>query len=350
MFRVFLVRFKKAKGFIMGHGFEIDDNGSTQLMLAEKSAWHGLGTVLDHAPNSREAITVARMDDLVTMRPLQNDLGHEIPGFFQTCYSKTPHRTLGIVTERYKPIQNVDAFAGLDSLVSNGDMRYESCGALEGGKKIFILGRIPTVDVIAEGDTSNRFVLFTHGHDGKTSLDMLLVNERVVCANTLAVALGEAGAKGTRGIRHTGDVKGKMTKALDYLSQFNAGFDGYVERARLLAQRKISADQAKEYIALMFPEPKDADGKVVTEGRGASIVANRIEGVRNALRLERNNLPSIRGTWWRIYNAITDATDHDARKKIDTAAKQEKKFSDLITGGSADFKTKAFNLALDMSA
>lgn len=331
----------------MAHNLELASDRSASLMLANSPAWHGLGMVLDHAPNSREAITVARMDRHVSMVELQTTAGHEVPGMFATVYDDKPSQILGVVSDRYQVVQNVDSFALLDSLVENGEMKYESCGALNGGANTWILARLPSVDEIAVGDDVLRYVLMSNSHDGKSALKFKLCATRVVCANTLAMAMQENGAGMT--IRHKGNMTSKLDIARKFLSQFDKQFTLFRDDARKLAERRWTAQQEKDYIAELFPMPTDESGKVI-DGRGATITQNKIEDVRRAMRLGRNNLESIRGTWWQLLNAVTDSVDHAKDKTGMNMAKREKNFVNLIEGSAAELKLQALNVALAMSA
>jgi phage/plasmid-like protein (TIGR03299 family) len=147
-------------------------------------------------------------------------------------------------------------------------MKYESAGALRGGRIVWILARLPSVDTIAEGDDSLRYVLFSTSHDGSASIHAIPTSVRVVCANTLRVAtLGDVG------FRHTGNVQAKLEFARKYLSQFDEKFTLFRDHARTLATRRYTPEQAQAYIVELFPE-------VVEDGRGKTIRERKVEAVR----------------------------------------------------------------------
>ena len=115
---------------------------------------------------------------------------------------------LGVVGKRYRIVQNRDAFGFLDSLLQDGIMKYESAGALRGGRQVFLLARMPSVDEIVPGDNSLRYVLFSTSHDGTAAIHAVPTSVRVVCANTLRIATASS-----VGFRHTDDVKAKLDSA-----------------------------------------------------------------------------------------------------------------------------------------
>ena len=324
----------------MAHEITVREDGFAEIALREKAAWHGLGQVVGaECDDSESMIASAGMDWRVGLDTIQTVNGIEIPGMFATI-RRDNNSILGVVTDRYKVVQNRDAFKFLDSLVEDGQMRYESCGSLQGGKKIFVLARMPSIDEIAENDPCARYLLFTTGHDGKTALDVVMTSTRVVCANTLRIAR-QTDCKMT--IKHKGDMRTKLDDARKWASQFDQQFLLFRDNARLLATRQVSPVDAKEYVDKLFPMPLESDG------RAATIRANKLTAMRNAFRFERNQIASIKGTWWQLLNALTDSVDH-ADRASDTLQQREKTFVSLIDGTAADFKESAFKLAMGMSA
>lgn len=322
----------------MAHEISITTNGTAEAFFALKPAWHGLGTVLDHAPTSEEAIQAAHLDWRVSKVPLKTDEGADVPEHFATVRRDTG-AVLGVVTDRYQIVQNHEAFGFLDSLLQDGLIRYESAGALRGGKTVWLLARMPSVDTIAEGDDTLRYVLFSTSHDGTAAIHAVPTSVRVVCANTLRIATAK-----DVGFRHTGDVKAKMEFARQYISQFDEKFTLFRDSARILATRQFSPEQAKDYINALFPE-------VTEEGRAKSIRERKVESVRSAYRADRQQMASIRGSWWALFNSVTESVDHDSRgtRGRDNRIRSENKMASVLDGQGAEFKAKAFDLALSMS-
>lgn len=323
-----------------------DESGNqiTEAMYANNPAWHGLGTIFDvdgnQAPDSEEAMRLAHLDWKVDLQPIHLRDGSLIPDHFATVRDDTK-TTLGIVGTRYAVQQNAESFRFLDSLLQDGIMRYESAMALRGGRTVVLLARMPSVDVIAEGDSTLRYVLFSTSHDGSGSICALPTSVRVVCANTLRVAL--ASDRGVR-IRHSGDLSEKLQDARTYLSQFDQSFTDFRDKARVLATRRFSAEQARDYIATLFPVPdKKASDRIKSNSE------QKVQAVRDAFRNERNNLASIEGTWWSLFNSVTETIDHGGRFKGNVRQRAENRFFNSVEGKGADFKAKAFDLAVAMA-
>jgi phage/plasmid-like protein (TIGR03299 family) len=317
-------------------------NGKAEAAFAMQPAWHGLGTVLDYAPNAAEMIRQAHLDWRVSMIPVQTVDGREVPDTYANCRDDIPgaHGVLGTVSGQYKVVQNSEAFAFLDSLVAEGGLRYESAGALRGGRRVWVLGRMPEVDDIAEGDESLRYVLFATSHDGSAALQAIPTSVRVVCANTLRIA-----TRSNVGIRHTGDMTSKLAEAKLLMSQYNAGFTLFRDHARLLATKQIAPGGVEEYLRTLFPEPKRAENP-----RSHATWQRDMVAVRGNLRNPRQALPSINGTWWAALNAVTEHADHGESSYGKKLAARESLFLSRMDGAEAGFKAKALEVAIAMAS
>src|SRR5262245_57484510 len=171
---------------------------------ADRPAWHGVGTVAHGARRWRDAMEIA--DALWTVEkqpayarvPVRNEDGVgeryvTMPGRYavvRTLPDDTP-RVLGDVGETWTPFQNEQAGAFLDGLIDSGDLRYESVVVLHGGRRIVLLARRPQDVTFGDGERIRPYVALVNSHDGTLALSIRNVMTRIVCANTLAVALGE---------------------------------------------------------------------------------------------------------------------------------------------------------------
>lgn len=324
----------------MAHELSFDSNGNAEAFFSMKPAWHNLGTVLDHVPNSEGAIAAAHLDWRVSLEEIQTMTGVKCENHFATVRQDTG-AVLGVVSTKYKLVQNRQAFSFLDSLIESGEMKYESAGALRGGRIVWVLGRMPSDDQIAEGDVSRRYVLFSTSHDGTAAIHAIPTSTRVVCANTLRVALGSS-----KGIRHTGDVRGKLDVARRYLSQFDEGFTLFRDKARSLAERRFTPEQSRAYIQELFPEVKET-------GRSRTLRETKVNQVRRNYVNPRQNIASIKGTWWALLNSVTELVDHApnrSRRGQPSRDQLETKMLSVLDGSGADFKQRAFNVAVEMSS
>lgn len=324
----------------MAHELSFRQDGTAEAYFALSAAWHGLGTVLDHVATSEEARDVAGLNWQVETRPVycnyDDDNVLPAPEHMATIRSDNK-RVLGVVGTGYQVVQNQQIFDFLDSLLQDGAMKYESAGALRGGAIVWALARMPGFDEIAPGDAVNRYILFSTAHDGSRRLNAIPTSTRVVCMNTLRVATAR-----DVGIRHSGDMAGKLDQARKFLSQFDPAFTLFRDEARTLATKGYTPEQAKAYVNQLFPEVKEL-------GRSRSIRDNKVQDVRDALRSSRQQIGSIKGTWWALFNAVSESIDHDSRRDYSKPQAREQRFLRVMEGTGADFKHDAFKLALTMA-
>lgn len=331
----------------MAHNISILSNGRAEAFYANKAAWHGLGEVFDRdgraAPDSATAIELAHLAWDVAKQPIFLADGSEIPDNFALVRQDTG-ATLSIVGNEYRPLQNVESFRFLDSLLQDGVMRYESAFALQGGRQVCLLARMPSVDVIAPGDVQYRYILFCASHGGG-AIRTTPVSFRVECENLKRIALARH-KDTTVTVRHSGDLQGKLTTAQRYLSQFDAAFTLYREQAQSLL-KGYTAAQASEYINALFPAPA-----AEATDRVKNAHARLIDQVSASLAAAPQQLASIRGTWWQLFNAITATVDHGqpARQSRDLRARAENRFLNVTQGDGANVKDRALDLALSLSA
>ncbi len=335
--------------------------GKDEAFYAINGAWHGLGTVLDHAPTSEEAITAAGLNWDVSTIPVFGD-GATLNGKARSMVDGGSYRMnvrddtnqcLGIVTEEYATVQNRDAFTFLDSLVQDGVMKYESAMALRGGRVVVVLARMPGFDEIADGDQCARYVLIQTSHDGSMKLNAIPTSVRVVCMNTLRMALAGRNAFDMEGIRHTGDMDKKLDLARKYLSQFNAAFTLFRDDARKLATRKInSRDQVTAYLEKLFPMPKEVKNAKGGKSKAVTFRDAKLADIKARGTNPNQTLPSIRGTWWALANAVTEMVDHSDKNiyRGEGRERDEARYFNISSGKGADLKNNAFKLAVEMSA
>ena len=162
-------------------------NVETMMYVREKP-WHNLGVMCEEAPNSAEALRIAGLDWTVESKPVFTGDGMEIPGY-KLNQRSSDGKPLGIVSNKYRIVQNVDAFEFTDELVG-GDVRYETAGSLNGGKRIWLLAKMPDTKVC--GDAVEPYLCFSNDHSGNSGIKVCCVPIRVVCGNTLNLALSSA--------------------------------------------------------------------------------------------------------------------------------------------------------------
>ena len=272
-------------------------NVETMFYTREKP-WHGLGVEVKEAPTSVDALQLAGLDWQVVQEPIYTDSGKQIPGY-KANVRDTDHKVLGVVTDRYRIIQNQEAFAFTDELLGNG-VRYETAGSLQEGRKVWLLARLPR-EYIISGERISPYLVFSNTHDGSGAVRVAVTPVRVVCNNTLNLALNTA--KRSWSMIHTGDIKEKIQEAKDTLFMAEEYMDSLGKEFERLRRQKITDQQVKEYIELLLP----------IENGATTAQAKNIVKLREDLRKRYYDAPDLKDVGnnaYRFINAVSDFATH----------------------------------------
>ena len=259
--------------------------------------WHGLGVPVETAPNSAEALKLAGLDWTVDQGPVFTEGGLMIPNYKANIRS-SDKSVLGIVTDRYKVVQNSEAFAFTDSIIDTGEVFYETAGSLRSGKTIWLLARMPETSIL--GDKFNPYMCFTNTHDGTGAVKVCMTPVRVVCNNTLNFALQNASRCWST--KHIGDIASKMEEARETLKMANNYMKKLDENADSLANQKISEEEIAKILDEMFPVGEnDSDRK-----------KGNIEEAKNQIMIcyMAPDIAKFIGTKYGFLNAVADWCDH----------------------------------------
>lgn len=218
------------------------------MFYVRETPWHGLGTEVQEAPDSREALRLAGLDWSVVQEPIYIGRKELVEGY-KANIRDSDRNPLGVVTDRYRVIQNREAFAFTDSLLGEG-VRYETAGSLLGGRKVWMLARMPH-EYIISGERISPYLLFSNTHDGSGAVRVALTPIRVVCSNTLNLAL--ATARRSWSMIHTGDIRSRMKEAEDTLFLAEQYMDSLGKEFEALRKKKLSDRQVMEYIEILLP-------------------------------------------------------------------------------------------------
>lgn len=371
----------------MAHGIMEHDGA----MFGEgKAAWHGLGVVVPGLKTASEAVQLAGLgwgvgkDPLYRFLPATGDnlpdaaLVHiaalrdlKIPisvGKMRALAAwvatvredldfDNPASDLGVVNETYQPIQNVAAFDLVDRIVGGLGAEYETAGSLFNGKQVFLLAKCPKNLQIGD-DVIRPYLLCSTAHDGSKALELKLVLERVVCHNTLSVALAEGGTISVR-VKHTAgaiDGDGRVRQSVVDAARGDLGKSAaksgdadmvsavgeYISRQSKifeeLAEKEVNATFVRDFLKCLFPSPLTASETRAINQRSE---VNRLwTGVMpgNDQQVMRFNRTTGSGTAYRLFNAVTHWNDHESTVKVTT---------DRGTGEKKSFAEQRFKKILN---
>ena len=301
--------------------------------------WHGIGTQAARPMTTSEALTLAEKNWTVSLRPVyfhereaaihKSDCalhnGPALPPGPCDCgASNIPFvldadhfvvvrddimLPLGIVGNRYTPVQNTDAFSFLDGLIGEAEAMVHTTGSLYNGKKIWVLVQLPGYIKVKDDDVG-KFLLLANAHDGSMSLTLKMTPIRVVCANTLASSMHSHGS--TWNLRHTLSLPTKIEAARAAIGLASQRFEKTGELYQFLGDHDMTVTEMDAYLKAMFPDTDDNNGPI----DGAEAIRGKVlalfEGQGKGL-----DTPNIRRTAWAAYNALTEYLNWQVGRKTD---------------------------------
>ena len=296
----------------MSHQFE------SGMFVAQK-AWHGLGTVVDKAPTTAEAIRIAGMDWQVTEEPLFTP---DAPVDGWKCLRRSDNGgILHVCRETWTPLQNSEAFEFFDPIIQDGDVELEAAISLQEGKRIAITAKIR--DGIADvlpGDPVEQYLVLYNAHDGSLCLGVMFSNVRVVCANTLAAAISDRKRGGGVGkfigsnemaignkaikLRHTKNIQTNLNTVRDSINVARRQFTLTLEQYRAMASTPMGDDLFTEFLSQVF-ERRLKQGDNAEALRAYEPIKAKFQAGVGI------DIPGVRGTVWAGYQAVTEYVTHE---------------------------------------
>ena len=291
------------------------------MFYTRERPWHGLGTRVEEAPSSREALRLAGLDWQVLQKPIMTTDGQMVKGFRANVRDRDS-RVLGVVTDRYKVVQNEDAFAFTDDLLGEG-VTYETAGSLQDGRKTWLLAELPQRYIIS-GDEIAPYLVFMNAHDGSGSIKVAMTPVRVVCMNTLNLALAKA--KRCWSTAHTGDIRAKIEDARDTLLFAEAYMGELGKAVERLRQIKLSDRQVMAYIDQLFPLYEDP----------TPVQKKNLLRMKEDVRIRYADAPDLQHVGkngYRFINAVSDFATH-AKPLRESATHRESLFARTVEGNA----------------
>ena len=302
------------------------------MFYVRVAPWHGLGVCVESAMSSGEALKESGLDWSVTQRPIMTSAYDQISGY-KANIRESDNRVLGVVTDRYKIVQNHEAFAFVDGLLGEG-VRFETAGSLNEGRKVWMLARLPDRYSL-DGEEIEPYLVFSNSHDGSGSIKVAMTPIRVVCQNTLNLALGNA--KRVWSTIHVGAIKDKLAEAHNTLALASKYMDNLGAEFSRLSQIQLPDAKVLEYIEMLLPMDEDP----------TEIHERNINRIRDDLKVRYFDAPDLRHVGRNAYRfvcAVSDFATH-AEPLRKTATYRENMFARTIEGNP--LIDKAYEIILE---
>lgn len=277
--------------------------------------WHGLGRQLPANVTGDEMIRFAGLDWEVIPRPLAAEMhdGTLAPVAGHVALTRSDRNTvLSVVSDRYGIIQNREALTLLDAAVGEGSAVYHVAGALDEGRQVFLLAEVATPGHTwtVKGEEMKPYLLLATGHDATRALTCMFTAVRVVCNNTVSVALSDEVSPRLT-IRHTKNAAERVKQAAHVIARARTYFRGFSERALALAAQEITTARVREITEALFPALKVDGRPTVTPG----VEKARAKVVALFDRQGESTDRRIAGTAWGYFNAVAAYTDHNVNRR-----------------------------------
>jgi len=294
----------------MAHELETQ-NGVASFASFREPAWHGLGTVFSDEKTTSEMLAAANLNNW-NVRLVDVEIPNTLTSDKNYSYvvrtnptDNTQTDILGVVGERYHVLQNEDLFSFGDNILDGGG-RWETAGSIRGGRVVFgslALERETVLDPNGVADKVKTYLLINTSHDGSIAIQASITPVRVVCANTLNLALGSKRNKIKQSfkIRHTQTANGKVAIAREALGLANVYMDAFDVMAKAMIEKEITAGQFNDIILAAYPKPeKDSKGAVKKWENKVDVINDIYTGQFNGM---------IAGNAWGAFNALTERLD-----------------------------------------
>ena len=289
------------------------------MFYVRTAPWHGLGTRVEEALTSQDALHYSGLDWTVRQVTLMTDTYLSVPGCKANIRNDN-NRILGVVSDSYQIVQNEEAFAFTDALIGEG-VRYETAGSLDGGRKVWMLAKLPEKYHLA-GEDVDPYIVFTNTHDGSGAIKVALTPIREVCQNTLNLALNTA--KRCWSTKHTSNVHSRMEDVRSTLFYADKYMKALQQEAERLSMQRVTDKMFMNLVDKLLPVEDNATELVKANNlKQRSDVINRYFYAPDLVDLPKNA--------WRVINAVSDHVTHAQPLRM-TKNYQENLFDKVITG------------------
>lgn len=295
-----------------------------QMFYFGKVPWHTLGNKLDHAANLNEALEAGGLDWTVTKVPIapidapNTKIPHRVAVVRQDRQPDDPGRVVGVVHPGFEPLQNRQGAMIFDALMGQGQPIYHTGGYLKNGEVIWLLAKLPRDIRVRGDDVLETYLLFTNSHDGSVAIDIRLTTVRVVCQNTLSMALHKNTAGKVFRRAHNGSydlIKEEARTFFQFSVEQSKDAEALFTR---LAGKPCSDEDFQSFLNRLLPDPT----KPATANRNPSVLQGfetRMETIRNTrsevMNVHQEGIPSrqippAESNWWGALNSVTAWSDH----------------------------------------
>lgn len=316
----------------MAHELAMDKNGNAQMAYRASAGkpWHGLGVPVTDDMTPEQMMIAAGLDWTVSkVDNFYEYNGERVKSNVQSLIRDVDGFMLTTVGEDWKFVQNKEAFEFFNDFVEKGQMVMDTAGALKEGRIVWALAATRDSFELFNGDKVDGYLLFSNPHLYGKSIDVRFCATRVVCNNTITMALAEKGRNAVK-INHRSTFDADRVKSILGISHDK--MDNLKQAAEFLGSKRYTKAHLTEYYGEIF-------GKSEKEGKDLSRTAENVM----AMLESQPGAEYAAGTFWQVFNSVTYAADHVLGRGNDT------RLESAWFGQNSLKKQKALMLALEMA-
>lgn len=306
------------------------------MAYAGELPWHGLGVPVSNDMSAYEMMEAAQLNWSVKKQPMYF-MPNEDKGVLvedkMLLIREEDNKQLDVVSRTWHPVQNQAAFDFFYDWVEEGNMEMHTAGSLKDGKLVWVLAKINETFEVLRNDIVEGYLLFTNPHQFGHSVNVRFTPIRVVCNNTLQLALG-SNNNNSISVDHTKQFDAHAVK--DALGLSRQAMTVYGDKAKYLARTPATNEAVDNYLRELFPLTKYQEEKGDTRSRRA----------RQVRRLYHQGTPGselAKETWWDAFNTVTYAYDHKFGNN--NAARMQSSWY----GTASNAKQEALSKAIDFA-
>lgn len=278
------------------------------------ATWTNIGTDVKGCKNIENILVASNLNYEVVKKPIFTAEGFEIPDKIMTAKKETGEY-IGILSPKYKPYQNTEAFKFIENI---DDIEFVRAGETHKGM-VYIIGKLPSVNVLH--DEFAPYVIFQTSHNGLYPLKATICPLRIVCQNQFAMSFRNMNNSVT--VRHSSQLESRIAQAHKLIADTATYMNGFANTAEELAALKIGGNQgAYRIIDAFFEATKQKIADEEESKRAQTSIKKQKEEFIRCYHADDNK--EFEGTAWGLLNGFTDFTTHIITKK--TAHANESKF------------------------
>lgn len=307
------------------------------MMYAGQTPWHNQGVKVEGEQTAENAIKAAGLDWEVESVQMTHPYTLAPTSHYTVLRKDTGEIFANGMSKNYIPLQNRDAFSFVDSILDDGNAKYHTAGSLGNSSRIWLLAKFPGhIRIKNTDDLTEKFLLLSNTHDGKSSVRVMVTPIRVVCQNTLNAAMKSNNLKIS--INHSQKMNTRLDYAKNQLGIINDKWKKTEELYNFLASKLVNRAVVESIIGALVPMKNEED--MVNKFHQESMEYLFDDNDKNAF-------PEIAGTAWSLYNGITRYVDHfkAPHGNIENINKSRKTES-ILFGKDYDLKEKSMDLIL----